>query len=308
MTQLLFLLPIISVILWIFLLYKWTSSFLKKWEDWYIYFRFLFSLIVIFLLIVWLMWLIIWTQTKILDITENIIVLSNVILVWLPVLWTSIWIWLLWKYLFDFILFVIKYWNKLNNTIRYLKMFLFMILTIILLIIIHIWIIYWLVMYFQMADFWIIIPNNLSLTNSLLLWLSWFGYSIWIPLLTWGMFIYLKKLLSKEKITLSKKVLYSIWSFLLFIVLYSIIQLWSLFALIVSFQLLSMDNLNVLSNLNIWLLLWLVSLVTWVIQWYSFLNYQRTNKNIYIPISVFIVSNISLVFALVYAFQIISSI
>lgn len=308
MTQLLFLLPIISVILWIFLLYKWTYPFLKKWEDWYIYFRFLFVLIIIFLLFVWLMWLIIWAQTKSMNIIEKMVMLSNIILVWLPVLWTSIWIWIFWKYLFDFILFIVKYWNKLNNSTRYIKMFLYMLLTIILLIIIHIWIIYWLVMYFQIANLWNIIPNNLHLTNSLLMWLSWFWYSIWIAFLISWIFLYCKKLLSKENITLSKKVLYSFLSFVLFILLYFIIQLWSLFSLTVSFQLLSIDNLNALSNLNIWLLLWVVSLVTGIIQWYSFFNYQRANKRIYIPISVFIVSNVSLVLSLMYAFHIISSI
>jgi hypothetical protein len=302
----LLLLPVISVIIWIIILYKWTSSYLRKWENLYIYFRFLFSLIVIFLLYIWWMWLIIWSHTKFLDITDNIILVSNLILVWLPILWSSIWIWLLWKYLFNFILYVISYTNKLNKGLRYLKIFLFIILTLILLFIINSTIIYALIIYFKMVNLWWEIITNIYVINSLLIWSSWFWLSIWLTLLISWFFIYYKKLLSKENNTNGKKLLYTILCFVLLIIFSWIINLWSLFSLIVTFQLI--DYNIALNNLNIWLLLWGVSIITWIIQWYSFLNYQKGKNKIYVPILIFIISNIFLVLSLVYAFNIISNI
>jgi hypothetical protein len=302
----LLLLPVISVIIWIIILYKWTSSYLRKWENLYIYFRFLFSLIVIFLLYIWWMWLIIWSHTKFLDITDNIILVSNLILVWLPILWSSIWIWLLWKYLFNFILYVISYTNKLNKGLRYLKIFLFIILTLILLFIINSTIIYALIIYFKMVNLWWEIITNIYVINSLLIWLSWFWLSIWLTLLISWFFIYYKKLLSKENNTNGKKLLYTILCFVLLIIFSWIINLWSLFSLIVTFQLI--DYNIALNNLNIGLLLWGVSMITWIIQWYSFLNYQKGKNKIYVPILIFIISNIFLVLSLVYTFNIISNI
>ena len=302
----LLLLPVISVIIWIIILYKWTSSYLRKWENLYIYFRFLFSLIVIFLLYIWWMWLIIWSHTKFLDITDNIILVSNLILVWLPILWSSIWIWLLWKYLFNFILYVISYTTKLNKGLRYLKIFLFIILTLILLFIINSTIIYALIIYFKMVNLWWEIITNIYVINSLLIWLSWFWLSIWLTLLISWFFIYYKKLLSKENNTNGKKLLYTILCFVLLIIFSWIINLWSLFSLIVTFQLI--DYNIALNNLNIGLLLWGVSMITWIIQWYSFLNYQKGKNKIYVPILIFIISNIFLVLSLVYTFNIISNI
>lgn len=300
------LLQIISLIIWIIILYKWTSSYLIKWENWYIYFRFLFSLIVIFLLQFILIWFLVLYQTNNLINPESVIILSNILIITLPILWSSIWIWLLWKYLFEFILYVISYTNKLNKGLRYLKMFLFIILTLILLFIIHSAIIYALIIYFKMVNLWSEIITNIYVTNSLLIWLSWFWVSIWLTLLISWFFIYYKKLLNKENNTNGKKLLYTILCFVLLIVFSWIINLWSLFSLIVTFQLIN-HNLA-LNNLNIWLLLWGVSMITWIMQWYSFLNYQKGKDKIYLPILIFIISNIFLVLSLIYAFNIISSI
>ena len=296
MNILIFFLPLISGFLWLFILYKWVKKFLNNNFTWYIYFRFLFGFIVLNILYFILIGLVCFYKV---DWLSDMSSIWFSIMIWLPILWTSLWIWYVWKYLFNFINFIVfkeDKWYKM-----YLKMFLLFILSIILLAWMSSWVIYGLIIYFKLIGD-ISNSQELILSSWLLIWLSWLWVWIWLSWVAAGMFIYIEKLLSKE-ITNGKRILYIVWSVFFYALLYNLVHFASIVNLIAIFKLIEVDVLMYYNYIFLWIVLWWISLITSVIQWYLFSNYHKNNKNIVLTILSFIISQIVLLFALSLVFK-----
>jgi len=300
-SELFFLLPLISIILWIFIFFKWTNKFLSKENTWYIFFRFLFVFVILNFVTFLLYWLI--AFFKVSDMS-NINDISNInalwlsMIIWLPILWSSIWIWFLWKYLYNFIQkFTINWWIILK--------LLFFILSLFFIISISYWTVLWLMIFFKHINdlfFW----SWIIFWNAFWIWLSWLWMWIWFWLMISWLLIYIEKLFSNEWLTIFKKIKYIILNMLFCIVLYNLITFWIIYSLMVSFQLFELQNLNFYQYINSGLILWILWMLATTWQWYLFFNYHNKSWKLLFPILSFILLNVLLFSWLAIVFNIIN--
>ncbi len=225
------------------------------------------------------------------------------IIIGLPILWASIWIGILWKYLFSFI-YNLLYEQNIKWTV--LKKLLYFLMSIIL--IFSIWF-YWttisLEAFMRVLREWFYLSWYI-LWNGFLIWLSGLWVWIWLWLMVSWLFLYLQKLFSKEWINIGKKVLYIILNILFYIFLYILISFSLTYSYMITFKFSNNLSLDSSQYITLWLFIWLIWLLVAIIQWYIFINHHKNNKTKLNTILLFITLHILLLSSLTYPFYILS--
>lgn len=294
------LLVFLSVLLWVYILYSWIKWFLNKESKWYIFFRVLFIFIILNYISYIVYWLV--TSLKIEETLWSLDVLWLTMIVVLPILWASIWIGLLWKYLFGFI----KNSVFIGNNWWILKKVLLFILSLFFIIAISYWPVIWLTMFFSIIQNWTVYWTWLVLWWGMLVWFSWLWVWIWYWLMMSWLLIYIEKLLSKEWIKTSKKILYIILNILFYILLYNLITLSLIYSIIALFWLLEMWTLDFSLYIKSWLTLWIIWIIVAILQWYIFFIYHKKGWKILFSIIYFILLQLILLSWIYYHFNLVN--